>query len=144
MRILIDGDACPVIEITEEVAGEKNIEIIIFADITHQISSKNQVIVVDKYNQSVDMAIYNCCQNSDIVITQDYGLASLVLSKGAYSINHYGREYSAENIDFLLFQRHIHAKMRRAGLKHSNNAKRTEEDDCSFKKSLLALIERYY
>lgn len=136
MRILIDGDACPVIGITEEIAVKKNIEVIIFVDINHQISSENQLIVLDKFNQAVDMALYNYCKEGDLVITQDYGLASLVLSKGAYSINHYGQEYTTENIDYLLLKRHIHAKMRKAGQRHGNTSKRTEDDDNSFRRGL--------
>lgn len=136
MRILIDGDACPVIGITEQIAGEKNIEVIIFVDINHQISSENKVIVLDKLNQSVDMALYNYCKKGDLVITQDYGLASLVLSKGAYSINHFGQEYTTENIDYLLLKRHLHAKMRKAGQKHRNSSKRTEDDDNSFRRGI--------
>lgn len=62
MRILIDGDACSVIRITEEVARKKGIEVVIFTDITHQIKTESQLIVVDKANQSVDLALYNYCK----------------------------------------------------------------------------------
>lgn len=140
MKILIDGDACPVIGITEEIANKEGIEVIIFVDITHQILTDNQLIVLDKNNQSVDMALYNDCKKGDLVITQDYGLASLVLSKGAYSINQTGLEYAEENIDFLLMRRHLHAKMRRAGLSHNNIPKRSNEDDFKFRQKLLDII----
>ncbi|MFW6410338.1 MAG: hypothetical protein ACOCZR_04775 [Halanaerobiales bacterium] len=39
MRILIDGDACPVIEEAEEIAKQYKLELIIFTDITHQLTS---------------------------------------------------------------------------------------------------------
>ncbi|MFP4660559.1 MAG: YaiI/YqxD family protein [Halanaerobiales bacterium] len=141
MRVLIDGDACPVIDITEDIAEQKGVEVIIFTDITHQISSDNQVVVLDKANQSVDMALFNQCQKGDIVVTQDYGLASLVLSKGARALNQYGLIYTEKNIDRLLMQRHLHAKMRRAGVRHSNPGKRTKEDDSKYRAALLTIIE---
>lgn len=141
MRILIDGDACPVIKITEGLAREKGIEVVIFTDITHQIKTDSKLIVVDKANQSVDLALYNYCEKGDLVVTQDYGLAALVLNKGALALNESGVEYSERNIDYLLMRRHLHAKMRRAGLRHSNPGKRKREDDLKYQKSLLKLIK---
>ncbi len=140
MRILIDGDACPVIGITEEIAEAKGIEVIIFTDITHQIKTENELVVVDKANQSVDIALYNLCREGDIVVTQDYGLASLVLSKGAFAVNESGLVYDEGNIDYLLMRRHVHARMRRAGVKHQNASKRTWEDDLKYKQALLGII----
>ena len=140
MRILIDGDACPVISITEEIARAKGIEVIIFTDITHQIKTENELVVVDKANQSVDIALYNLCREGDIVVTQDYGLASLVLSKGAFAVNESGLVYDEGNIDYLLMRRHVHASMRRAGVKHQNASKRTKEDDLKYKQALLVII----
>lgn len=143
MRILIDGDACPVIDITEETAREYDIELIIIVDITHQIKSDyGQVICVDKENQAVDMAIYNRCQEGDIIITQDYGLAALVLGKRARVINQFGLEYTENNIDRLLMSRHVKAKMRRAGIRHETHGKRTEDDDINFKRNLIKIIKR--
>ena len=125
MRVLIDGDACPVIRITEELARKKGIEVVIFTDITHQIKTESKLIVVDKANQAVDLALYNYCRKGDLVITQDYGLAALVLSKGARAINESGMVYDTGNIDYHLMKRHLHARMRRAGLRHSGPEKRT-------------------
>lgn len=144
MRIIIDGDACPVIGITEKIAKKFELELIIFFDITHQIESDYaEIICVDNANQSVDMAIYNQCKKRDIIVTQDYGLAALVLGKGARAINEYGRQYTDKNIDHLLMRRHIHTKMRKAGKKHSTHSKRTQKDDLKFKKSLTKLIREH-
>ncbi len=143
MRILIDGDACPVIDITEEIARKHNIELIIYTDISHQIKSDyGQVFSLDSANQSVDMALYNKCKAGDLVITQDYGLAALVLGKGARAINEFGREYTDENIDHLLMKRHIHSRMRRAGKRHASHSKRKQADDMNFKRALLTLLSQ--
>lgn len=142
MRMLIDGDGCPVISIVEEVAERSGIEVLIFVDTAHQIQSQyGQVLSFERGNQSVDMEIFNRCRPEDIVITQDYGLAALVLSKKAFAIDQNGRLYTEDNIDHLLMRRHIHAKMRRAGLKHSTQSKRAVEDDLKFKKALIELIK---
>ncbi len=88
------------------------------------------------------MAIANNCQVNDIIITQDYGLAALVLGKGAYVINNNGYRYTEKNIDELLMRRHYHAKMRRAGKKHTTQSKREANDNQKFKRELIKLIEK--
>lgn len=142
MRIIIDGDSCPVIEETKEIAQNNNNKLIIFCDYNHNInSSYGEVKKVDQSFQSVDMEIVNFVQKGDIVITDDYGLASLVLSKKCLVINSKGMIYNNNNIDNLLMRRHINKKIRRAGGKHPSPSKRTKKDNKVFKKNLLKLIE---
>jgi|SRR6056297_1969871 len=142
MRIIIDGDSCPVIEETKEIAQKKEIKLIIFCDYNHNINSNYGVVKkVDQSFQSVDMEIVNFTQKGDVVITDDYGLASLVLSKKCLVINSKGMIYNNNNIDNLLMRRHINKKIRRAGGKHPSPSKRTKEDNKVFKKNLLKLIK---
>ncbi len=52
----------------------------------------------------------------DLVITQDYGLASLALAKGCLVMHHEGLEmYTNKNIDDLLQTRYLSAQARKAG-----------------------------
>jgi uncharacterized protein len=96
LKIIIDADACPVKDIAEEIAREYLIELILVANINHQIRSDyGQVIIVDGADQSADITIINLSKPGDIVITQDYGLASLALAKGSYAIDPLGRKYTA-------------------------------------------------
>ena len=112
MRILIDADGCPVVNETIKVAHKFNLESIIFCDTSHNFDEKNiKVIVVSKGIDAVDFAILNNIEKGDIVITQDYGLASLVLSRNSYAINQSGMVYTNENIDELLYSRYISKKM---------------------------------
>jgi hypothetical protein len=143
MRIIVDGDSCPVIEESKNIAEEKNIELIIFCDYNHNISTNyGEVKKVDQSFQSVDMQIINYIQENDIIITDDYGLASLVLSKKCLVINSKGMVYNDTNIDNLLMRRHINKKIRRAGGKHPSPSKRTKKDNKNFKKNLLNLIKQ--
>ena len=145
MRILVDADACPVLEIIENTAEELQIELIIFSDIYHEInSSYGQVIKVDRRAESVDMAIYNKAEMDDIVVTQDYGLAALVLSQKCQVLNNKGNIFTEDNIDYLLMKRHRHSKLRRAGKRHTNPKKRKPKDDERFKNSLRKIINDNY
>lgn len=48
---------------------------------------------------AVDFALVNLCKKSDLVVTQDYGVAAMALSKGAYAIHQSGKWYTNDNID---------------------------------------------
>ncbi|WP_238884256.1 YaiI/YqxD family protein [Clostridium sp. YIM B02551] len=142
MRILVDADGCPGRGIIEKLAGEYNIPLFLYCDINHNITlSYGEVVVLDKGYQSVDMYIANKCVRGDLVITQDYGLASLILGKGGIPINPNGMLYTNENIDRLLFERHLSAKARRAGGKTANHRKRTSVDDEMLYKRIEKIIK---
>ena len=141
MRILIDADGCPVVNETIKVAHKFNLESIIFCDTSHNFDEKNiKVIVVSKGIDAVDFAILNNIEKGDIVITQDYGLASLVLSRNSYAINQSGMVYTNENIDELLYSRYISKKMRNRGARIKGPKKRDKSQDIIFKENLEKLI----
>lgn len=143
MRIIIDGDACPGISIIEKVAKSYMIPIIIFCDVNHFIYSEySNVRIVDSGFQSVDMYIANETKENDIVMSQDYGVAAICLSKKAYVINPKGYIYSNNNIEKLLEERHIYQKIRRSGGRTSHTSKRIIEDDKRLEKNILCLIEK--
>ncbi|CUO89480.1 YaiI/YqxD family protein [Intestinibacter bartlettii] len=141
MRILIDADGCPVVNETIKVAHKFNLESIIFCDTSHNFDEKNiKVIVVSKGIDAVDFAILNNIEKGDIVITQDYGLASLVLSRNSYAINQSGMVYTNENIGELLYSRYISKKMRNSGARIKGPKKRDKSQDIIFKENLEKLI----
>ena len=142
MKIIIDGDACPSISKIEDLAKEYAIEVNIFVDIHHVIKSDySKVIVVDSGFQSVDMYVINNSKINDIVVTQDYGVASMCLGRGCKVINPRGTLYTDDNIDVLLEQRYIAQKFRKAGGRLKGYKKRTKEDEERLIKNLRALIE---
>jgi len=142
MRIIIDGDACPVIEQTEKIARKYNIELMLFCDYNHNIKLKyGKVIKVDQSFQSVDMIILNKSKKDDIIITDDYGLASLVLAKECLVLNSKGMQYTENNIDYLLMKRHINKKIRDAGKQHPTSKKRTKKADLLFKNKLKFILK---
>lgn len=106
--ILIDGDACKFISLTEEFAKKHNIPCHIFCDTHHSIKSDySEIHIVDKGRDATDFAIINKCKVNDIVITNDSGLAAMVLAKNGIAINTRGFEYTKNNIMSYLTSRHI-------------------------------------
>lgn len=146
MRILIDGDACPVTALTQKTAARFGVGVVFFHSTCHYSSNTNgatmEIIMVDNVSQAVDMAIINKALKGDIVVTGDFGLASLVLGKGVYAISFSGMIYDENNIDQLLFERHVAGVVRRNGGRTKGPAKRSTNDDKNFEKSLDFLISQ--
>lgn len=111
MKILIDADGCPVVDIAINLGKKYNIKTVIMCDTSHIINKVGvETVILSKGSDSVDFALVNKVSKDDIIITQDYGLAAMVLSKDGYPINQNGLIYSNENIDQLLFTRHLSKK----------------------------------
>jgi uncharacterized protein YaiI (UPF0178 family) len=85
----------------------------------------------------VDFALVNRILPGDIVITQDYGLAAMCLSKMAVVLNQDGMEYTGDNIDALLLARHTAKKIRDSGKRLKGPPKRTAAQDAAFEKELI-------
>jgi uncharacterized protein YaiI (UPF0178 family) len=144
MKILVDGDACPVKSEIMKVAEQYDIDVVIVYSISHHGNSneyeKAQKIMVDNESQAADMAIINKVTYDDIVVTGDFGLASLVLAKRACAISFSGKVYDNYNIDKLLFERFLSAEIRRSGGKAKGPSKRTSEDNRKFYQVFKSLI----
>lgn len=142
MKILIDADGCPVVDIAVSLGRQYNKECLILCDTAHEIQREGaKTLVFDKGADSVDVAIANRVSNNDLVITQDYGLASMCLAKGARVLHHDGWEYTQYNIDALLFQRHASREYRAAGGRTKGPSKRKNTMDKAFSDALRKLLE---
>lgn len=140
-QILVDADGCPVVDETIMLAKRYGLEVTLITDTAHVMNREGAAtITVEKGSDSADFRLVNLVQKGDIVITQDYGLAAMVLSKGGYILNQNGSRYTNENIDGLLMSRHIGKKIRRAGGRTKGPSKRTKEQDEHFIRALEALI----
>ena len=141
MRVLIDADGCPVVDLAIEVAGTYQLECILLCDTAHYFNRAGaRTIVLGQGADSVDFALVNMVQPGDLVVTQDYGLAAMCLAKRCLVLNQNGMEYHEGNIDSLLASRHIGQKIRRGGGRTKGPAKRTKEQDEMFVKQLHKLI----
>ena len=117
MNILIDADGCPVVDLTLQIAKRFCVPVIILCDTSHQIEREGaQTLVFDKGADSVDFALVNRVKPGDIVVTQDYGLASMCLAKCARVLNQNGLEYTADNMEALMLRRYENKKLLRAGM----------------------------
>lgn len=143
MKILIDADGCPVTDITVREAVKRGIEAKIFSDTSHEFKRADaECITVDKGADSADFVIANRVEKGDVVVTQDYGLASMCLAKGGFPIRQDGLLYTNDNIDLLLHTRYEVKKAIRKGARVKGPKKRTAEDDEAYKKALCDLLDK--
>ncbi len=141
MNIIVDADACPGVKLITDIAIKYNIKLTLYNDNTHNIESDYaDVITLSKGFQSVDMVIANDIKKGDILVTQDFGLATIALSKKAYVLHPKGMIYTNDNIDNLLYERHLNSKLRKSGKHTKGPKKRTKEDDQNLIKALELII----
>lgn len=144
MKILVDADACPVVKIVEQIAKEKQIELVLVCDTQHCMHSDYaKVVIVDKGADAADFKLVTLADKGDVVVTQDYGVACMMLGKGVNPIHQSGKWFTNENIDVLMMERDIAKKERRKSSKNhlKGPKKRTIEDDLKFKESFIKLME---
>ena len=142
MKILVDADACPVKQIIEKIARQCGLEVIMVSNPHHVIESTYaRVILVDFSPEAADIAIVNRTNKGDVVVTQDYGLAAMVLSRQAKAIPPDGKVYDEGNIDTLLSWRYLNARARRAGVRLSGPPKRIIAQDQLFEMNFMKLLQ---
>lgn len=141
MRILIDADGCPVVDITIGISKQSNIECVIICDTSHVFEKEGvETLTVSKGADSVDFVLVNMIKAGDIVVTQDYGLAAMCLARNAVAVSQDGMVYDNSNIDGLLMQRYTAKKIRMSGGRLKGNLKRSVEQDMAFEKKLKELV----
>lgn len=144
MKIIVDADACPkaVLQICIRMALQYATSVWTVASFNHNIESDHHV-VVGNASQEADIRVMNLAQDGDVAVTQDWGLAAMLLGKGVSCMNPDGREFTTSSIDFLLEEREAKAKFRRGGGRTKGPKKRIPEDDRKFEDSLRDILNRY-
>lgn len=143
MRIWIDADGCPVVSQTIAIAKRSDIPVTVVKNYAIAFESDYaEVVTVDISRDAADYYIANHLAPLDLVITQDNGLAAMVLAKKGLCINQNGKEIHKDNIDFILDSRHQGRVARLQNQRGPRHKKRTPDDDRAFEVGLRALLDR--
>ncbi|HLR79460.1 MAG TPA: YaiI/YqxD family protein [Bacillota bacterium] len=146
MKIFVDADASPVQDIVISIAREAHIPVILVKSFNHFSHNNDingvQTIYVDPDPDAADYKIIQLAEQGDIIITQDYGLASLGLAKGCEVLHHKGFRYTNKNINRLLHMRHISAKARRSGKQTKGPKPFTDQDREAFQQLLINTVQQ--
>ena len=145
-QIFVDADACPVVPEIERIAKRYQVALHLYCDTNHVLQSEvGEVHVIGAGADAVDIDVANACKKGDVVVTQDYGVAAMVLGKGGYAVHQNGWQYTAENIDRLLYERYTVKKARRSSKKthlkgpHKRTAETNEKFAAKFERLIASL-----
>ena len=141
MHILIDGDGCPDMDGILEIADAYDCQVTLYIDYAHVSKYLCSTVYCEIGADSVDLMILKHVQKGNIVITQDYGLASLLLTQGAKVLHVSGLQLDARTLDTLLVTRYLSHRQRRIGNHHKGPPKRKKENRKYFLKQLETLIK---
>lgn len=145
MRIFVDADSCPVKEEIVRVAQHLQV-------MTYFVSNRKrfflvkenylyyQWVVIGEENQAFEMYILDNIVAGDTVVTEDYRIANLVLAKKGSVITFRGRQINHDNIEFLLFKRHVDHKVLKNHRKTEENKTFHMEDRVLFSLKLAELL----
>jgi uncharacterized protein YaiI (UPF0178 family) len=143
MKVIVDADACPVVGIVLELCRQYRLPCVLVCDTAHRIEREGaQTVIIDKGADSADFAIVNRTESGDLVVTQDYGLASMCLARSARVMHQDGWEYTPWNIDALLLQRHEARRLRAAGGRTKGPSKRKAHQDQAFRSALQQMLQQ--
>ena len=156
--LFIDADACPVTRDALALARKARAPVVVAGNTTQNLERHVrpddprspmeahggfwvETLAVGVGADAADFAIAERLKPGDIVVTQDIGLASMVLGRGAAAIGVRGHVYRKETIDMQLFIRHEEKKVRRAGGRTKGPAAFTDEDRERFRDNLRRLLQ---
>jgi len=145
--LFVDADACPVTRDAISIARAAGLRVVIVANVTQNLDrytsrSGVEAVQVSSGADAVDFAIIERLERGDTVVTQDIGLAAMVLGRGARAISPRGRVFFLATIDAELAVRHAEAKLRRSGGRHGGPSPFTEEDREHFRDRLEWLLRQ--
>ncbi|OZM57731.1 DUF188 domain-containing protein [Lottiidibacillus patelloidae] len=143
MKIFVDADSCPVKEEILSIGKMNNMDVIFVSSYAHILTNKigGNWVTVDSEKEEADLYIANHISKGDVLVTQDYGLSALVISKGVSILTPRGKKITSNNIDQILFERFLSSKQRRAGGKVKGPKAFTEEDKNNFIYNLKKIVE---
>ncbi|OEH93712.1 YaiI/YqxD family protein [Bacillus solimangrovi] len=143
--IFVDADACPVKNDILEIASQFETSVTFVSSYNHMANESigGKWVYVDTNKEEADLYIMNHVNSNDIAITQDIGLASILLKRHVYVLSPRGKEYEESNIESALFSRYIHAKNRRAGKYGKGPKPFTNEDRMAFRIKLEKTLSKF-
>lgn len=147
MTLFIDADACPVKHEAIVIGRRAKVPVVFVGNETQNLAKLAEkpgveCVQVSHGADAADFAIVERLVPGDVVVTQDIGLAAMVLGRGAKAMSPRGREFHLATIDAELEFRHAEKRHRRAGGRTQGPRAFTDEDREHFMDTLERLLGR--
>lgn len=142
LRILVDGDACPVKDEVLRVAARHELPVVIVSNRWHRIDHwLVEQVVVPEGPDAADDVIVERAGPGDVVVTADIPLAARCIAKGAKPIDPRGRPFEEANIGMQVAVRDLMTTLRETGEVTGGPAGYTKADRSRFLDGLERLLQ---
>ena len=131
-KIYVDGDACPVKNEIIKVSERYGVDVLIVSNTwLRNVKGRNvRSIVVPEGPDEDDNWIVDQIEPNDVCVTGDIPLAKRCLEKGAATVGHKGKEFTADSIGMAIAVRDLKSELR-ATLSFKDTSKQFDKKDRS-------------
>ena len=144
VRVLVDGDACPVKDEALEIATRLRAQAVFVSNggLRPSRYPGARLVTVSAGADAADHWIAEEATSRDVVVTADIPLASRALEKGAIVLHPDGRPFTPESIGYALSMRSFNQHLRETGESKGLNRAFTAQDRSRFRQELDRAVRR--
>jgi uncharacterized protein YaiI (UPF0178 family) len=143
--LFLDADALPTLRDAVSIGLSHRVPVVVVANASQNLARYAgkqgvEVLQAGPGPDAADFAIISRLGPDDVVVTQDIGLAAMVLGRGARALSPRGRVFSTYTIDAEMALRHAEQRHRRMGGRTRGPSRFEEADREHFRESLTGLL----
>ena len=140
----MDADACPVKDDVVRLARRRGLRVVLVGNASQgsQGGGYAEAVTAGDGPDAADFEIVGRVEPGDVVVTDDIGLASMILPKGAFGLSSRGKGFDELNIGHLMASRHVGQQIRAAGGRTKGPKPFTRQDRDRFRNAFAAVVDR--
>lgn len=144
MRLIVDGDACPVKDLILRAAVRLDLPMILVSNRPMGFGDEHGVtaVIVPQGPDQADQWIVEASTPEDLVITADIPLAAAVVAKGAVALGHRGEVFDAASIGEYKARWSLMNDLRSQGMELGGPKAFGNKDRASFANAFEQLVRR--
>lgn len=144
MRLIVDGDACPIKDLIHRAALRLQVPMILVSNRPMGFGNEPGVtpVIVPEGPDQADQWIAAEATAADLVITADIPLAAAVVAKGGQALGHRGEIFDAASIGEYKARWSLMNSLRSEGLDLGGPKAYSNKDRASFSNAFEQLVRR--
>jgi uncharacterized protein YaiI (UPF0178 family) len=144
MRIIVDGDACPVNDLIQRAAIRLNVPMILVSNRPMAFGSEPGVtaVIVPEGPDQADRWIIEAATPKDLVVTADIALAAEVVAKGGTALGHRGEVFDDSTIGEYKARWTLMNSLRSEGMEIGGPKSFSNKDRANFANAFEGLVRR--
>ena len=144
MRLIVDGDACPVKDLVLRAAHRLGVPLVLVSNRPLAFGREPGVtaVVVPEGPDQADHWIVEAALPTDLVITADIPLAAAVVARGGTALGHRGEVFDEATIGDRMATWTLHRQLREEGLEIAGPKAFGPRDRAAFSATFEKLVRR--